>query len=201
MFGLILVGLVLFATEYVSPDITALSILVALVILESWTGIGVEDAFVGFSNPATVTVAAMYMLSEGVRRTGVVRRLGATVSRIARGSKQRLLGTVLALTGTMAGIVNNTPVVAVFIPMVNDLADTNHVSPSKLLIPLSYTAMLGGTLTIVGSSTNLLASTLSARLLDHPFSMFEFTSLGLLGLVVGVAYLSVRRESRRLRRE
>jgi di/tricarboxylate transporter len=180
---------VLFATEFVSPDVTAISILVVVVILEPWTGVGTETAFVGFANTATITVAAMYMLSEGVYRTGIVRRLGVAVSRFAGGSESRLLGTTLVLTGGMAGIVNNTPIVAVFIPMVTDLADEYRISPSKLLIPLSYTAMMAGTLTLVGTSTNLLASTFSARLLDHPFSMFEFTHLGLIGLVVGIVYL------------
>jgi len=189
VFGLVLVAVALFATEFVTPDVTAISLVVAVVVLEPWTGIGTDQAFVGFANTATITVAAMYMLSEGIHRTGVVRRLGAAVSRFARGNESRLLGTTLVLSGGMASVVNNTPIVAVFIPMVTDLADEFRISPSKLLLPLSYAAMLGGTLTLVGTSTNLLASTFSDRLLDHPFSMFEFTHLGLLGLVVGVAYL------------
>jgi di/tricarboxylate transporter len=189
VFGLILTAVVLFATEFVSPDVTAISVLVAVVVLEPWTGVGTETAFVGFANTATITVAAMYMLSEGIYRTGIVRRLGVAVSRFAGDSESRLLGTTLVLTGGMAGVVNNTPVVAVFIPMVTDLADEYRISPSKLLMPLSYTAMMAGTLTLVGTSTNLLASTFSARLLDRPFSMFEFTHLGLLGLVVGIVYL------------
>jgi di/tricarboxylate transporter len=189
VFGLVVAAVALFATERLPPDVTAISVVVAVVVLEPWTGVGTETAFVGFANTATVTVAAMYMLSEGVHRTGVVRRLGAAVSRVARGSETRLLGTTLVLAGGSAGVVNNTPVVAVLLPMVTDLAEEYRISPSKLLLPLSYAAMLGGTLTLVGTSTNLLASTFSARLLDRPFSMFEFTHLGLLVLAVGVAYL------------
>jgi di/tricarboxylate transporter len=189
VFGLVLAAVVLFATEAVPADVTAISLVVAVVLLEPWTGVGTDSAFVGFANTATVSVAAMYMLSEGVYRTGLVRRLGAAVSRVAGGSDRRLLGTMLALSGGTAGVVNNTPVVAVFIPMVTELADEYRISPSKLLIPLSYAAMLGGMLTVVGTSTSLLASSLSRRLLDHPFSMFEFTHLGALGLVVGIAYL------------
>jgi len=189
VFGLVLAAVALFATEALSPDVTAISVVVAVVVLEPWTGIGTDTAFVGFANTATITVAAMYMLSEGIHRTGIVRRLGRIVARVGQGSETRLLGTTLVLTGGMAGVVNNTPIVAVFLPMVTDLADEYRISPSKLLMPLSYAAMLGGTLTLVGTSTNLLASTFSARLLDRPFSMFEFTHLGLLGLVVGIAYL------------
>ncbi|AOW80141.1 citrate transporter [Halodesulfurarchaeum formicicum] len=190
VFGLVGVAILFFVTDYVRPDVTALSVIVALVVLEPWTGVGAEQAFMGFANTATVTVAAMYMLSEGVHRTGVVRRLGAFITRIAQDSPSRMTQTTLVLAGGLAGVVNNTPVVAVLIPMVTDLADTYRISPSKLLLPLSYAAMLGGTLTLIGSSTILLASTISARLIDHPFSMFEFTHLGLLGLGVGIVYLS-----------
>jgi di/tricarboxylate transporter len=189
VFGLVLGAVLLFATNIVSPDVAAISVLVALVVLEPWTGVDTETALLGFSNPATLTVVAMYMLSEGVYRTGIVRRLTLAVSRFARGSESRLLTTTLVLGGGMAGVVNNTPVVAVFIPLVTELAEEYRLSPSKLLLPLSYAAMLGGMLTVVGTSTSLLASTLSARLIGRPFSMFEFTHLGLLGLGVGIVYL------------
>jgi len=189
VFVLILAAVVLFATEVVSPDVTAIVVIVALVVLQPWTGVGTETAFTGFSNVATITVAAMYMLSEGIYRTGIVQRLGDAISQFAAGSEERLRWTTLSLSGGLAGVVNNTPIVAVFIPMVVDLADEYRISPSKLLIPLSYAAMLGGTLTLVGTSANLLASSFSARLIDHPFSMFEFTQLGLIGLIVGVVYL------------
>ena len=189
VFALILAAVVLFATEFVSPDVTAITVVVAVVVLEPWTGVGVDTAFVGFANTATITVAAMYMLSEGVHRTGIINKLSVRISRVARGSESRLLTAMLVLTSGMAGIVNNTPVVAVFIPMATELADEHRISPSKLLLPLSFAAMLGGTLTLVGTSTNLLASTFSARLIGRPFSMFEFTHLGFLGLVVGIVYL------------
>ncbi len=189
VFLLVLAAVVLFATEVVSPDVTAIVVIVVLVVLQPWTGVGTTTAFVGFSNVATVTVAAMYILSEGIHRTGLVRRLGGAISRFAAGSENRLRWTMLSLSGGLAGVVNNTPVVAVFIPMVLELADEYRVSPSKLLLPLSYTAMLGGTLTLVGTSTNLLASSLSDRLVGRSFSMFEFTHLGVLVLVVGIAYL------------
>jgi len=189
VFALVTAAVVLFATEFVSPDVTAISIVVAVVVLEPWTGVGTDEAFVGFANTATITVAAMYMLSEGIHQTGIVKRLGRLISRIARGSDSRLLTTTVLLAGGMAGVVNNTPVVAVFVPMVTELANEHRISPSKLLMPLSFAAMLGGTLTLVGTSTNLLASTFSARLIDHPFSMFEFTHLGFLGFVVGTVYL------------
>jgi di/tricarboxylate transporter len=131
----------------------------------------------------------MYILSKGIQETGIVRRLGAEVAHLTRGSERRLLVAIVALTGPIAGVINNTPVVAVFIPMVTDLADEAGVSPSKLLLPLSYASMLGGTLTLIGTATNLVASALSASLIGRPFSMFEFTALGVVVLVVGSLYL------------
>ncbi|MFB6302797.1 MAG: SLC13 family permease, partial [Haloferacaceae archaeon] len=188
-FALIGVALLLFVTELVPSDITAIGVLVSLVVLEPWTGIGARDAISGFSSPATITIVAMYILSDGIQRTGLVQRLGVYLARVTRGSESRLLGATVGSTGVTAGIINNTPVVAVFIPMITGLAERSGISPSKLLLPLSYAAMLGGTLTLIGTSTNILASDLSRQLLDHPLSMFEFTKLGVVVLVVGTAYL------------
>ena len=189
VFGLIGVALVLFVTEVVSSDVTAIAVLVALAVLEPWTGVSAATAISGFASSATVTILAMYILSEGVQRTGVVDRLGILLARITKGDERRLIGATVGTTGVAAGIVNNTPVVAVFIPMITGLAEKAGLSPSKLLLPLSYAAMLGGTLTLIGTSTNLLANDLSRQLLDHPIGMFEFTPLGVLVLVVGIAYL------------
>ncbi|SEQ71504.1 SLC13 family permease [Natrinema salaciae] len=190
VFGLIVVALVLFVSELVPNDVTAIGIIVSLAALEPLTGVGHRAAISGFANTATITIVAMYMLSEGVQRTGVVQRLGLSLAAFAKGSETRALAATVATAGPIAGVVNNTPVVAVFIPMITDLAEKTGVSPSKLLLPLSYAAILGGTLTLVGTSTNLLASEFTVDLLDRePIGMFEFTSLGLVVLVVGIAYL------------
>ncbi|MDS0297663.1 SLC13 family permease [Halogeometricum sp. S1BR25-6] len=186
----VLLGTVtLFVTEAVSPDVTAIAVIVVLVALEPYTGVSAAAGLSGFSSSATVTVMAMYVLSDGIQRTGVVRRLGVEVAHLTRGSENRLLAAVIGLTGPIAGIVNNTPVVAVFIPMVTDLANEAGVSPSKLLIPLSYASMLAGTLTLFGTATNLVASELSAELIGRPFGVFELTPLGVVVFLVGAAYL------------
>ena len=189
VFALIGGAAVCFALELVPNEIVALSILVALVLLEPWTNMGVTEALSGFSSPATVTVMAMFILSEGVRRTGVVRLLSRKMRAFTGTSEQRHLLATVGLSGPLAGIVNNTPVVAVLIPTLVDLAKTNRISPSKLLIPLSYASMMGGMLTLIGTASTILASDLSSRLIGHPFAMFEFTHLGLLVLGVGAGYL------------
>ncbi|WP_415381563.1 SLC13 family permease [Halosimplex sp. TS25] len=189
VFALIAVALALFVSEWLPPDITAIGVLVALAVLEPYTGVTAGEAIEGFASRATVTILAMYILSAGVEHTGVVDYLGAALEEVTGGDETRLLGATVGVTGLSAGIVNNTPVVAVFIPMITGLADRANISPSKLLMPLSFAAMLGGTLTLIGTSTTLLASDLSRDLLAHPISMFEITPVGAVVLVVGLAYL------------
>jgi di/tricarboxylate transporter len=176
-FGLVLAALVLFVTEVVPSDVTAIA------VLEPWTAVGATDAVSGFASPATVTILATYVRSEGSNRTGVVQRLGVYLARLTGGDERRLLTATVGSTGLVAGFINNTPVVAVFIPMITGLAERYGLAPSKLPLPLSYAAMLEGT------ATNVLASDLARQLLGRPLGMFEFTKLGVVTLAVGVGYL------------
>lgn len=189
VFAITVLAFGLFASEIVPVDVTALIVMFTLMVLGPWTQISVEEGLSGFSNPATITVLAMFILSAGVSRTGAIQRLGARMAAFARGEERRQLLSVLSVAGIPSGFLNNTPIVAMLIPAVSDLAREGGTSPSKLLIPLSYVSMVGGMLTLIGTSTNLIASTVSARLLNHPFSMFEFTKLGVLVFATGVLYL------------
>jgi di/tricarboxylate transporter len=192
VFAVILVALVLFVAEPVPIDITAIGVLVSLVVLEPWTGVTPADGVSGFASSATVTVLAMFVLSEGIRRTGVVNIIGREIAERFGESPFGQLAAVLGLAGGSAGFINNTPVVAVMIPMVTELSDRTGISPSKLLIPVSFASMMGGMLTLIGTSTNILASDVYDRIggaATEPFSMFEFTALGLLVLASGTLYL------------
>lgn len=190
IFAIIAAALLLFVTEPVPIDIVAIAVMFTLIVLEPWTGVDAATGVGGFSSPATVTVLAMFIISEGIRRTGLVNIVGNEIAERYGTSPFKQLLAVLGLSGGTAGFINNTPVVAVMIPMVNTLSQRTGISPSKLLIPVSYAAMLGGMLTLIGTSTNILASDISGRLIDRPFSMFEFTQLGFLVLVTGVVYLA-----------
>jgi di/tricarboxylate transporter len=196
VFGIILVALVLFALEPVPIDITAIGIMVALMILGSsgpvnFTGISAAEGTSGFASSATLTVLAMFVLSAGVQRTGIIQILGRRIARFTRDSLSRQLGATMSLVGPISGFINNTAAVAILLPMVTDLAHEGGTSPSKLLIPLSYASMFGGMLTLIGTSTNILASDIVARpqYLGRPFSMFEFTALGFVVSVAGFVYL------------
>ena len=205
--GLVVGTLVLFVLEPVPPDVTAIISLVTLLVIgpltESATNFGllagpiqlvtVQQGLSGFANAATLTVLAMFVLSEGIRRTGLVRRVGRVIAGVTGDDEGRQLGATVGLVGPVSGFINNTAAVAILLPMVSNLADDGGVSPSKLLLPLSYASMFGGTLTLIGTSTNVLASDLYARLAPpafaREFGMFEFTGLGVVLFVVGTAYL------------
>jgi len=187
--GVIALALVFFITEIVPIDVTAIGVMVLVILLEPWTKVGPTDGISGFSSTATITVLAMFILSEGVRRTGILQRIGNAIVERWRGNVSKQYAAVIGLSGPMSGFINNTPVVAMMIPMVMGIARKTKTSPSKLLMPLSFASMMGGMLTLIGTSTNILASDVSARLLGHPFSMFEFTALGALVLGFGSLYL------------
>ncbi|WP_440766591.1 SLC13 family permease [Natronorubrum sp. DTA7] len=194
VFGVVGLALVLFVTERLPIDVTAILLIVVLVVLEPWTGIDPSTGISGFANDATITVLAMLILSGGIARTGLVQEIGRRMAAFAGDSlRKQLFATVLA-TSPVSGFLNNTPVVALLVPIVTDVANRGNTSPSKLLIPLSYASQVGGMLTLIGTSTNILASDISARLGDdypelHAFSMFEFTQLGAIVVVVGALYL------------
>ncbi|TVP58942.1 MAG: SLC13 family permease [Gemmatimonadales bacterium] len=189
VFSLVLLALVLFITEVVRMDVAAILLMVLVIVLSPWTGVDADAGFSGFSSQATIAVLAMFILSEGIRRTGVLQLLGRFISKVTGGNPRRQLAALVGLSGGTAGFINNTPVVAMMIPMTVNIANRSNVSPSRYLIPVSFAAMMGGMLTVIGTSTSLLASDVSARLLDHPFSMFEFTRLGLMVLGAGLLYL------------
>ncbi|ELS04523.1 di-/tricarboxylate transporter [Xenococcus sp. PCC 7305] len=186
-FSVLGLALIAFVFEWLPVDLTALIITIVLMLLGLVTP---EEGISGFGNTATITVMAMFILSAGVTRTGsiqVVRDLlikwgGKTISR-----KILLMG---AIVGPISAVINNTAVVAIFIPIIEDWSNKQGVSVSKLLMPLSFASILGGTLTLIGTSTNILASGLSQKLGYGEFSVFQFTGLGAIILVIGLAYLA-----------
>jgi di/tricarboxylate transporter len=198
VFAVVLGALVLFVTEWLPIDVTAILIMVVLVLLGPWTQVSTTESLSGFSNKATIAVLAMLILSAGVSQTGLVQIIGRKLSAFAGDSRPRQLAATIGAGGPVSGFINNTPVVAILVPVIADLANNGDTSPSKLLMPLSFASMLGGMLTLIGTSTNLLASETAARLGEeqgveslHAFSMFEFTHLGAIVLVVGSLYLFV----------
>lgn len=188
MLSFMAAALVLFAREILPIEVTAMSMLAALLLVGFVTA---EEAITGFSNKAVVTIGAMLVLSQALVKTGLPERLA---DRIAAASGPRpwlAVGVLLAAAGVLSGFLNNTAVVAMFIPLLSDLCRRFRVSPTSVLMPLSYASIAGGTLTLIGSSTNLLVSAIAE---DHglsPIGMFELTPMGVIFLVAGLAYVLI----------
>ena len=185
--GLLALGFILFVTEIFSIDVTAMILLSILFLFGYLTP---EQAISGFSNPAVLTIAFLFILSHALQKTGVLEYLVIRINKIA--DRSRLLGRAVYLftIGLASALVNNTAIVAIFMPVTIRLAHKYKLSPSKMLIPLSYAAILGGTLTLVGTSTNLLVNSIySANPNVEPMGMFEFTRYGAILMSIGLLYI------------
>ena len=184
--GLLVLALVLFATEKLAVDVLTLLLLTVLV------GAGVlapAEAFAGFSSDIIVILGSIFVLSGALQETGLLDAVGARLTRIGRGSSNRLL---LALMGTASGVsafMNNTTVTAMLVPPVIGIARNAALSPSKLLMPLAFASIFGGTCTLIGTSTNVAVSGYIAHSHLAPLGFFEITPIGLVIVAVGTAYM------------
>ncbi len=188
-FAILILTLIVFALELFPIDFVAFAILALILLLGPILGVEPEEAISGFSHPATITVMAMFILSGGLNRTGVINFLAQRMVRFAGGSELRQIITVMLVVGPISAFINNTAAVAILLPSVITLAREHQRAPSKLLMPLSFFSQLAGVVTLIGTSTNILASALSAREGYGAFSMFEFAKVGLLIFVTGALYL------------
>ncbi len=183
--GIIVFAVAAFAFEWMPMDVVALTCLGLLLLFGL---VSPEEAISGFSNPAVITVLMMFVLSAGLIHSGLVTRLAYRISHLTGASQWNAAILLLVLTGVISAFLNNTAAVAVFMPVAIHLSRHYRTSPSRILLPLSYTAIIGGTCTLLGTSTNLLVSSLADRQGIGEFSMFEFMFLGGIFFVVGLAY-------------
>lgn len=184
--GITLAAVVLFATEKIRMDAVAVLVLCALLA----TGqINLEEALSGFSNPATITVAAMFVLAAGLQQSGALNGIGTILGKVK--SRLMFLLVLFAATALVSPFVNNTAVVAVFIPIVMAAAANIKMPASKALIPLSYVSQMAGVCTLIGTSTNLLVNAIAQEQGHAGFGMFGFAPLGLIFLAVGCLYLLI----------
>ncbi|TRU54199.1 MAG: SLC13 family permease [Microcystis aeruginosa Ma_QC_Ca_00000000_S207] len=184
----LVVALVAFVAEWLPVDLTALCVAIVLILLGLVTP---EEGIAGFSNSATVTVMAMFVLSAGITRTGVIQVIRDRLIVWGGKNPHQQVFVLGALVGPISAFINNTAVVAIFLPIVEDWCKKQKISPSKLLIPLSYGTVLAGMITVVGTSTNILASGISAKLGYGEFSLFQFTALGVVTFLAGLIYLTI----------
>ena len=184
--AVILIALALFATEVFSVDLVAMLIMATLVL----TGVITPQQGVdGFSNNATITVAFMFVLSAALLKTGALQALAHRLSQVFKRNYKLGLLMMMLLIAFISALINNTPVVAVFIPVVIQISYASGQSPAKMLIPLSYASIMGGMCTLIGTSTNILVSGIAEKEGLPGFSMFLLTPIGLLLLIAGMVYM------------
>lgn len=176
----------LFVTEQLRVDVVALLAMSLLLISGIITP---SQGLAGFSNSATITVGAMFVLSAGLYRTGAINFLGNISVRVFKEGFWFGIIIVMLIVGVLSAFINNTPVVAIFLPILLGVARDTGISVSKILIPVSFASMFGGVCTLIGTSTNILVSSIAEKNGLRPFSMFEFAPLGLVFFAVGTAYL------------
>lgn len=187
VFALIAVVFVLFLSESAPPDLVAIGALV-VVVLVGW--VTPTDAFAAFANEAPITVAAMFILSSGLQRSGAIEDVGRWLRRLPEVTEVKLIVVLMAGVGLCSAFVNNTPVVVALMPLMLGVASHFKISASKLLIPLSYAAILGGTCTLIGTSTNLVVSALARSRYNIDIGIFEITGLGVIVAVTGITYMA-----------
>jgi di/tricarboxylate transporter len=183
---LLIVTLVLLISEWIAIDLVAIGLMVALMV----TGLlKPTEAVAGFANPAVITVGSMFLLSQGMVRTGVVGYLGRRVINMTRGRTRLALLVVILIVALASAFINNTPVVVLFVPVILSMGCQLGVSASKFLIPISYASILGGACTLIGTSTNIIVSDLSAQLGYGRLSMFESGQVGLPLAIIGLVLI------------
>lgn len=183
---ILLLAIILFVTEKLRMDLVALLVLSLLAVTELVTP---AQALSGFSNPAVVTVWAMFIISAGLSLTGIAGVLGRQVLRLAGAGEARLIVVIMLTAGALSAVMNNVGVAAMMLPVVLDIARRTGRNASRLLMPLALGSLLGGLTTLIGTPPNLLVSE-AARGFGLPaFQMFDFTPMGLTLLLAGVVYM------------
>lgn len=192
--GITLLAIIFFVTELVPVDITAFLVMVALMLTGILTP---EEGLSGFSNVATITIFALLVLSIGLQSTGFINVVGEKLELLTGQSEWRIMLVTIVVVGFLSAFMNNTAVVAIFLPIVIRLAKHANSSASKFLMPLSFAAMIGGTATVIGTSTNIIVSeyykdylqSQDAAYAGQGFSIFEFSLLGIIFFLTFILFM------------
>jgi di/tricarboxylate transporter len=184
--ALLFVALVLFSTERIPIEVVALLLVMALVLTKTLTAV---EAFAGFGNDIVITIAGLFVLTGGLAKTGFIDLVGRRLHRTAGDSEFRMVALIMFAAAFCAAVMKNTTTTAMFLPVVLGIAARRKLSPSKLLMPLAFGAILGGTCTLIGTSTNLAVSGALPRYGIQPFTMFELTKVGVVIVGIGMLYM------------
>jgi di/tricarboxylate transporter len=183
---LLVVAIILFATEKLPVDVIGILLVMALILTRVLT---VQEAVAGFGNDIIITIGGLFILVGGLIKTGLVDLIGRRMSKIAGSNVFILTALIMTAAAVSASVLKNTTTAAMFLPIVIGLAAKTKIPPSKLLMPLAFGAILGGSCTLIGTSTNLAVSGAIQRYGQEPFSMFELAPVGIITFAVGMLYM------------
>lgn len=184
--GLLVLAVILFASEKLSVDIITFILLITLVMTGILTP---NESFAGFSNDIIIILASIFVISGALQNSGVLDAIGSKLHSLADRNENRLLFYVMCIVAAVSAFMNNTTVTAIFAPPVIGVAKQSRISPSKLLMPVAFASILGGNCTLIGTSTNVAVSGYIAKVGLEPLSMFEITPIGLIIGIVGIFYM------------
>lgn len=186
--GIILLGIVLFVKDFFSIDTTSIVIMALFIV----SGVlSPEEGFSGFNHPATLTLGCMFVVSAGVFKSGLIDGLSSKIVKVAKSHYIIALITFCAIAAVFSAFINDSAVVAILIPLALSVCRDTGIAPSRLLIPISFSALFGGTCTLIGTSTNILVSSIANKSGLEPFGMFEFSMPALCLLGIGMLYMFI----------
>ncbi|VGH69211.1 transport protein [Klebsiella pneumoniae] len=184
--SLLAIAVVLFATGKVRMDAIALMVIVAFVLSGTLT---LNEAFSGFSDPNVILIAALFIIGDGLVRTGVATKMGAWLVSVAGNSETKMLIYLMLTVAGLGAFMSSTGVVAIFIPVVLSVSARMNTSPSRLMMPLSFAGLISGMMTLVATPPNLVVNSELLREGLHGFSFFSVTPIGLVVLILGLVYM------------
>jgi di/tricarboxylate transporter len=184
--GILFAAILLFVTEWLRVDVVAIGVMVALMLTNLLTA---PEAIAGFSNPAVLTIASLFIVGGGVMQTGLAASIGEGILKIAGTRPGRLTVVIMTAVALLSAVMSDTGTVAVLLPAIISLGVSAKISPSKLLIPLSYGSLLGGATTLIGTPPNIIVSDILREQGLQPFNFFSYTPVGLLLLAAGILFM------------
>ena len=187
---LLLIAIVLFATNKLRMDVVALLIIIAFVLSGT---LSLSEATAGFSDPNVILIAALFVIGDGLVRTGVAYQVGDWLVKVAGDSEAKMLVLLMITVASLGAVMSSTGVVAIFIPVVLSVAARMKISPARLLMPLSFAGLISGMMTLVATPPNMIVSSELVREGFRGLSFFSVTPVGIIVLLMGVGYMLVAR--------